>query len=58
MYKEVSDVEWRTQKVSKTQLNILFIFFEHFIFKSRTWEVFVMMVPAMLMRVPYQNDAP
>lgn len=56
MYKEVSDVEWRTQKVSKTQLNILFIFFEHF--KSRTWEVFVMMVPAMLMRVPYQNDAP
>lgn len=30
---------------------------EHLIFKSRTSEVFVMMVPAMLTHVPYQNDA-
>ena len=31
---------------------------EHLIFKSSTWDVFVVMVPTMLTRVPYQNDAP
>lgn len=47
-----------TKSLKDTVEHLIYFFFEHFIFKSRTWEVFVMMVPAMLTRVPYQNDAP